>query len=80
MEDNKQWFTDLELEKLRRVRDYAFQNPVSQDKIYQGRRDFYSFFSENDQRLGTNLLSTFPEYKDFYYECKDIYESEIIRI
>ena len=79
MEDNAQWFTDVELEKMRRVRDYAFQNPVSQDKIYQGRRDFYSFFSENDRRLGTNLLETFPEYSEFYYQCKDIYESEIVR-
>ena len=75
IEDNKEWFTDIEYEKMKRVRDYADQNPVSEEKIKQGRRDFYSFFKENDKRLNTNLLETFPMYKDFYYECKEVYEN-----
>lgn len=49
------------------------ENPVSEEKIRQGRRDFYSFFTENDRRLGTNLLEVFPEYTDFYNLCKTIY-------
>ena len=49
--------------------------PVEHSKILQGQRDFYSFFTENDKRLGTDLLATFPEYKDFYYHCKDVYEN-----
>ena len=52
-----------------------YQNPVSEEKIKQGRRDFYSFFKENDVRLGTDLLKTFPMYKDFYEYCKGIYET-----
>jgi len=56
--DNKEWFTDVEYEKMKRVRDYAFQNPINTNIITQGRRDFYSFFSENDKRtVGLNLLS-----------------------
>jgi len=73
--DNKEWFTDVEYEKMKRVRDYAFQNPVSKEKIQQGRRDFYSFFSENDRRnVGLNLLEVFPEYEEFYNYCKEVYE------
>jgi organic radical activating enzyme len=73
--DNKKWFTDVEYEKFKRVTDYMKENPVSQEKILQGRRDFYSFFTENDRRLGTNLLEVFPEYRDFYNLCKDVYEN-----
>jgi organic radical activating enzyme len=71
--NNKEWFTDVEYEKFKRVTDYMTENPVSAEKIQQGRRDFYSFFTENDRRLGTNLLETFPEYTEFYNFCKDIY-------
>jgi hypothetical protein len=75
IQDNKKWFTDVEYEKFKRVTDYMRENPVSQEKITAGRRDFYSFFTENDKRLGTDLLKTFPEYQNFYYECKEIYEN-----
>jgi organic radical activating enzyme len=73
--DNKDWFTDVEYEKFKRVRDYADQNPVDKEKIHQGRRDFYSFFKENDKRLGTDLLKTFPMYEDFYNQCKKVYDN-----
>jgi len=74
--DNVEWFTDVEYEKMKRVRDYAFQNPVSKEKIQQGRRDFYSFFSENDRRnVGLNLLEVFPMYEDFYNQCKEVYKN-----
>lgn len=74
IETNKEWFTDVEYEKMLRVTNYMKENPVSPEKIRQGRRDFYSFFTENDRRLGTSLLKTFPEYEKFYYFCKEIYE------
>lgn len=73
--DNKKWFTDVEYEKMLRVTNYMKENPVSPEKIKAGRRDFYSFFTENDKRLGTNLLETFPEYKEFYELCKNVYEN-----
>ncbi len=73
--DNKKWFTDVEYEKMLRVTDYMKENPVSEEKIRAGRRDFYSFFTENDKRLGTDLLKTFPEYADFYKLCKTTYDN-----
>ncbi len=75
IEDNQKWFTGVEYEKFKRVTDYMRENPVSEEKIRAGRRDFYSFFTENDKRLGTNLLKTFPEYTDFYSMCKEVYEN-----
>lgn len=75
IEDNKEWFTGVEHEKFKRVTDYMIENPVSKEKIQQGRRDFYVFFTENDRRLGTSLLETFPEYTEFYNLCKDVYEN-----
>jgi len=52
-----------------------YQNPVDPKKIKQGQRDFYSFFTENDKRLGTDLLKTFPEYTAFFDYCKGVYDS-----
>jgi organic radical activating enzyme len=71
-----EYFTSIEYEKFKRVTDYMRENPVSDEKIKNGRRDFYSFFTENDKRIGTDLLNTFPEYTDFYNFCKKIYEQQ----
>ena len=68
-------FRPDEYERFKRVTNYMKTNPVDPVKIEQGRRDFYSFFTENDKRLGTSLLKTFPEYSDFYYHCKEVYEN-----
>jgi hypothetical protein len=51
------------------------EHTIDEDKIRAGRRDFYVFFTENDKRLGTDLLKTFPEYADFYQLCKETYEN-----
>jgi organic radical activating enzyme len=75
IKDNQTWFTDVEYEKFLRVTNYMKENPVKDEKIHQGRRDFYVFFTENDRRLGTDLLKTFPEYRDFYNFCKEVYEN-----
>lgn len=75
IKDNAEWFHDVEYEKFLRVTNYMKENPVSSDKIKQGRRDFYVFFTENDRRNGTNLLETFPEYAEFYQLCKETYEN-----
>ena len=76
IEDNKEYFTDVEYEKMKRVRDYADQHHVSEEKIHQGRRDFYSFFNETDKRtVGLNMLEVFPMYEDFYNQCKEVYEN-----
>lgn len=73
IQENMNWFTSIEYEKFKRLTNYMKEHTISEEKIMQGRRDFYSFFTENDRRLGTDLLQTFPEYRDFYNLCKDIY-------
>jgi len=75
IDDNMDKFKPQEYEKFKRVTNYMKTNPVDPAKIHQGQRDFYSFFTENDKRLGTNLLETFPEYTEFYNYCKGVYES-----
>ena len=75
IQENIDWFTSIEYEKFKRLTNYMKEHTISEEKIMQGRKDFYSFFTENDRRLGTNLLQTFPEYTDFYNLCKDIYEN-----
>ena len=71
--DNPEWFTGVEYEKFKRVTNYMKEHEISPEKILAGRRDFFSFFNENDLRLGTNLLELFPEYTEFYKMCKQIY-------
>ena len=66
-------FNELEYEVFKRVVDYMKQNPVSEEKIKQGRRDFYVFFNETDKRNGTNFCEVFPEYTEFMELCKQEY-------
>jgi organic radical activating enzyme len=73
IKDNSEWFLDIEYEKMLRVTDYMRANTVTPEKIRQGRRDFYSFFAENDRRLGTDLLAVFPEYQQFYELCREVH-------
>jgi len=75
IDNNMDWFNPQEYEKFKRVTNYMKTHPIASDRITQGQRDFYSFFTENDKRLGTNLLEVFPEYSDFYDHCKTIYET-----
>ena len=51
------------------------EKTIPEEKIRAGRRDFYSFFTENDKRVNTTLLTTFPEYTNFYNLCKEIYDT-----
>jgi hypothetical protein len=36
----------------------------------QAKADFYRFFSEHDQRRGTDFLKTFPEMRAWWQECE----------
>lgn len=76
IKDRPNVFTGAEYEKMKRVTDYMtsqLQNNIASDKITQGRRDFYSFFKENDKRLGTDLIKVFPRYEQFYKLCEEVY-------
>ena len=73
IQDNTEYFTGVEFEKFKRVTNYMKEHEIPAEKIRAGRRDFYSFFTENDRRRGSNLLELFPEYREFYNLCKQIY-------
>ena len=63
-------FTTVEYEKFRRVVDYMRNTEYSEEQLEEGRKDFYNWFNELDNRRGTDFLKTFPEFKDFYEECE----------
>ena len=65
-------FSTIEYEKFKRVVDYMAETMYSEEKLLQGRRDFYNWFNELDERRETDMLSIFPEYLGFYRMCQEI--------
>lgn len=65
-------FDQLEYERFRRVRDYFATTEYSDDKLIEGRIDFYNWFNEYDLRRDTDFLETFPEMEDFYRLCEGL--------
>jgi len=65
-------FTDMEYEKFRRVRDYFATANYEDEKVTEGRIDFYNWFTEYDLRRDTNFLETFPEMENFWNQCKNL--------
>lgn len=65
-------FSKMEYDKFHRVVKYMETTSYPEEKLKEGRRDFYNWFNEYDRRRGTNLLETFPELKNFYKECIDV--------
>jgi hypothetical protein len=64
-------FTTLEYEKFRRVVDYMETTVYSDERLLEGRKDFYNWFTEYDRRRGVDFVATFPEMENFYNNCKD---------
>lgn len=62
-------FTDIEINKIKRIKDWFYSNEDTQDKL-KNQRDFIKFVDEHDRRRGTNFTKTFPELEDFYNKCK----------
>jgi len=69
-ENDRTKFSDLEYERFRRVRDYFATVNYDEQKVIEGRRDFYNWFTEYDRRRKVNFLETFPEMKNFWETCK----------
>ena len=68
---NPEYFTNLEYEKFRRVVDYMETTHYTEERLKEGRKDFYNWFTEYDRRRGTDFITTFPELVNFYNSCKD---------
>lgn len=62
-----QGFKDYEVQRLRR--DIAWMKEGT-DNVEQKRADFYRFFTEHDNRRGTDFTRTFPEMREFWNECR----------
>jgi len=65
-------FSTIEYEKFKRVVDYMAETHYSDEKLIEGRRDFYNWFNELDERRETDMLSVFPEMMNFYRLCQDV--------
>ena len=65
-------FTTVEYEKFKRVVDYMAETVYSESKLIEGRKDFYNWFNELDERRGTDMLAVFPEMLSFYRQCQEI--------
>jgi len=61
-------FKDFEVSKVQRLIDW-----IKSDTGFnrtQAMKDFYLFFSQHDERRGTNFVNTFPELENFWIECE----------
>lgn len=65
-------FSTIEYEKFKRVVDYMAETVYSDEKLIEGRRDFYNWFNELDDRRENDLLSVYPEMMDFYRLCQEV--------
>jgi hypothetical protein len=64
-------FSSMEYEKFKRVVDYMAETVYTEEKLIEGRRDFYNWFNELDERREADMLSVFPEYMNFYRLCQE---------
>lgn len=73
LDDNRSdAFSTIEYEKFKRVVDYMAETVYSDEKLIEGRRDFYNWFNELDDRRENDLLSVYPEMMDFYRLCQQV--------
>ena len=64
-------YSDIEIQKIKRTYDWMIAEQ-DEETVKRRRRNFYRYFEAHDGRRGTNFLKTFPEFKDFYNECKEL--------
>lgn len=60
-------FSDFEVSKVQRLIDWI-NSDTGFDRA-KAMNNFYLFFSQHDQRRGTDFLTTFPELTQFWIEC-----------
>jgi organic radical activating enzyme len=70
--DNRSKFSDLEYEKFLRVVKYMETTTYTSERLLEGKKDFYNWFTEYDRRRGTNFVDIFPELINFYKACYEL--------
>ncbi len=68
-DQRKDRFSFMEYQRFLRTYEYMKNTSYAEEKIQEGRQDFYNFFKEQDRRRNTKLVDTFPELQDFYQSC-----------
>lgn len=70
-------YFDYEISRMKRIFRVIEGNHQSQNssEMAKSKADFYAFVNEHDRRRGTNFLEVFPEYSEFYNDCKSTYDS-----
>lgn len=66
-------FSLVEVERFRRIVSYMETTHYDVDKLTEGRKDFFNWFSALDQRRETDFKKTFPEMKSFFKTCEEIH-------
>lgn len=61
-------FYDFEIDKVKRNLDWMRTKDASPEVIDIANKNFVKFFKQHDERRGTDLLQTFPEFTDFWRE------------
>jgi hypothetical protein len=44
----------------------------TQERLFEGKRDFFNWFTEYDRRRDTDFIKTFPELAGFYWSCMNV--------
>lgn len=65
-------FSETEITKIKRIYDWMISEQKDEYQLKNNRYNFYNFVTEHDKRRGTNFLKTFPEFEEFYNDCKKI--------
>ncbi len=68
---NRSKFSELEYQKFLRVVKYMETTIYTQERLLEGKRDFFNWFMEYDRRRGTDFKKTFPELAEFIEGCRD---------
>jgi hypothetical protein len=69
---NRSKFSELEYEKFLRVVKYMETTVYTPERLLEGKRDFFNWFNEYDQRRKTNFIETFPKMEYFYKLCASV--------
>lgn len=71
--DNFAGFYDFEIDKVERNLSLMRErDSLDHEKLTIDRKNFYSYFSQYDDRKNLNFETVFPEMKKFYQGCKKL--------
>jgi len=66
-----QGFKDYEIQRMRRDIDWMREgSKLDANYVKLQRADFYRFFNEHDKRRHTDFLTTLPQMREFWDECR----------